>query len=137
MSKSPPPFSRQTVHGLTVAEAAVILGCTEANVRAAVRSGKIAARRLRIGWILHPESVDSYRLNPKRRFRPDKVEAAPGGKAKKAKKTKKARRGGAPVKTMIVTEPLTGEQLEGEILSEKDGQIVVKTRVGTFCVERT
>ena len=143
------PFSRQTVTGLTVAEAAVILGCSEANVRHAVRHGKIAGRRLRIGWLLHPESVEAYRTRSNRRFHAVEPKAPRPRKTKaKAKQAKPANRKSRPAKsrpevdlwvgdTMVVSEPLTGEQLQGEILSIEPTRILVKTAKGSFFVDRT
>jgi excisionase family DNA binding protein len=61
---------------LTVAEAAAILGIETSSVRHAIRSGRLAARKIGRDWWLRPEDVQAYKANRRNSGRPFRRSAA-------------------------------------------------------------
>jgi excisionase family DNA binding protein len=45
---------------MTLLEAAALLGVTAANLRAAIKRGSLAARKLGRDWIVDPAEVERY-----------------------------------------------------------------------------
>jgi excisionase family DNA binding protein len=45
---------------VTLIEAAAILGVTAANLRAAIKRGSLAARKVGRDWVVDPGEVDRY-----------------------------------------------------------------------------
>jgi excisionase family DNA binding protein len=45
---------------MTLSEAAALLGVTAANLRAAIKRGSLAARKLGRDWIVDPAEVERY-----------------------------------------------------------------------------
>lgn len=51
---------------MSVPEAAKALGLAPATLRAQIRNGKLAARKISRDWYLRPEEVERYRKEHKR-----------------------------------------------------------------------
>jgi excisionase family DNA binding protein len=47
---------------MTASEAATLVGVTVQAIRLAARTGRIVGRRVGRAWLLHPDSVEAYRL---------------------------------------------------------------------------